>query len=224
MIEKSREVRLKKVKEIRDRNRSKKSSDIEDGEVDSEGEFYEPKTKKEEKNKPSKEKVEKTSTKSEVKKTDKSEETKAVGSKVEGEKTKEEVDKKTEKMFEPQIISTEPIKRADIEPPKLLEFLPPIQTVAPAAPAAPEPIEAKEPTDYTFSIPSREAALELEAAPLPEREDEADEEWQRREKEERKRIDKMEKLRQTRLKRMQAFQARSEIREEKVRILHFHSL
>lgn len=205
MIEKSREVRLKKVKEIRDRKRSKKS-DVEDGEVDSEGEFYEPKTTKEDKNKTTKEKVDKPSSKAEASKnTDKPDETK---------KVEKEIEKQTaEKIVEPQVHATEPIKRADIEPPKLLEFLPPIQTVAPVAL---EPVKAKEPTDYTFSIPSREAALELEAAPLPEREDEVDEEWQRREKEERKRIDKMEKLRQTRLKRMQAFQARSEIREEKV--------
>ena len=102
------------------------------------------------------------------------------------------------------------IKKVELEPPKLLEFLPPIQR------STPEPHKAVEPSDYTFSIRSREDALALESAPLQYPE-ETDEEWHRRTAEERKRLDKMEKLRQTRIRRMQAFQARTEIQEETVK-------
>lgn len=181
-VEKFREVRQKRVKEIRDRKRKRKpESDIEDGEVDSEGEFFVPTNEKS--NKPKEDNVDEKSKKEKSKKMAAKEKTKSKAvKKVEtpikmdeieksksvqseskmSDKTEKKKSEKCESKSSDKIeenLEVEPIVKADIEPPKLLQFLEPIQTIAP------EP-KKLDPTDYTFSIPSREDAFDMEVNQL----------------------------------------------------------
>jgi len=139
-VERVRQVRQKRVREIRDSKRKRKpESDIEDGEVDSEGETYEP-------IRPKPKKTEKSSDK----KTEKSSDKKIEKS--------SESPKKFTKTAEDIVIRSEdksPVRETDEMASEKSEALPSVS----------KPKSETDEEDYTFDLPNRDDVLELEVGP-----------------------------------------------------------